>query len=99
MELQNINNTAGRIFAGLSSVLAPTRYDTAYGSYFETARPMIDGNEFKADPMKLFKSGQWPTNKEIIFGHNNGESDIFYLASTNVDKNMFEVCMYKIYKS
>jgi len=39
----------------------------------EPFRPVIDGVEFKAQPLTLFKNGLWQSHKELIIGTTNEE--------------------------
>ena len=71
------------------------------GDFFggiEPFRPVIDGTEYKAQPLTLFKNGLWQTHKEVIIGTNQEEMSYVdsVLEGTGLPfpKRLFEVGMH-----
>ena len=61
----------------------------------EPFRPVIDGEEFKDQPLNLFRNGLWQTHKEVIIGTNQEElaqiSAAFESIGIPLPKSLFEV--------
>ena len=68
--------------------------DDLFGA-IEPFRPVIDGTEFTAQPLTLFKNGQWHSHKELIIGTTNEEmawiEAVFTSIETPMSKKLFEV--------
>jgi len=45
----------------------------SFFDYFEPYRPVIDGVEFKDQPLNLFRDGKWQKHKQVIIGMNTEE--------------------------
>lgn len=59
----------------------------------EPFRPIVDGIEFTDQPLTLFQSGKWNTEKDYIIGANTQEVEIlqYYIPTGNLPKSIFQV--------
>ena len=66
----------------------------------EPFRPVIDGIEFRAQPLTLFKNGMWQTDKELIIGTAQEEmayiEALFEKANINLTCRLFKVRIIKL---
>ena len=60
-------------------------------SMTELFRPAVGGEEFPEQPLDMFRSGRWSTDKPIIIGVNNGEFDWLNISPVGVHETIFKV--------
>lgn len=63
-------------------------------STVEAFRPVIDGDEYKDQPLALIRDGKWQNYKDLIVGTNTQELETiqFYIPKNiTISKNIFEV--------
>ena len=79
----------------ISKILRASLADRDMFGAIEPFRPVIDGTEFRAQPLTLFKNGQWQSHKELIIGTANEEmawiEALFTSIGFKLPKSLFEV--------
>ena len=79
----------------ISQMLPASLADGDMFGAIEPFRPVIDGTEFRAQPLTLFKNGQWQSHKELIIGTTSEEmawvEAVFTSIGIPLPKRLFEV--------
>jgi len=93
LEVNDYYTNATLSFAGARSCMAPETdingnlLGIDLSILLEGARPYIDGDDIKDKPSKMFHSGQWSVDKDVIVGHTNGEGNVLALLPYNITKS------------
>ena len=78
-------------YVGARSQFAPIQRDTQWGLMVELVTPVIDGEEFADQPIHLFETGQWNTDKDVIIGHTNGEMNVYEMLGNALTRERLNV--------